>query len=271
VIEEKSLKHWINNFYGYGSWHAKFWFVSYEEGGGDLPEEVAEKINFFRKNHPTEKQPTLCDIREMSRHVEFRWTGTKADKYSNHYEYRFGKSAVQSTIWKNLTAFVHGYSARAVPDPLKYQKNNFVAPSRNQECLITLYPLPSPHNHAWYYSWLDIPKMGFLKSRKLYEEHLYDQRIKTILENLAKHKPEMVLMYGMHDINALKKSVQTAFPAAKFKMIKATPRVIPQHHRADLDGTIMLITTQIPALRHNRIETGFDWNEFGKQVSAENS
>jgi len=31
----------------------------------------------------------------------------------------------------------------------------------------------------------------------------------------------------------------------------------------------MLITTQIPALRHNRIETGFDWGEFGKKVKSE--
>jgi hypothetical protein len=31
----------------------------------------------------------------------------------------------------------------------------------------------------------------------------------------------------------------------------------------------MLITTQIPALRHNRIETGFDWQAFGKSVKSE--
>lgn len=49
-IEEKTLKHWIENFYGYGSWDARIWFVGYEEGGGDLPEEVAEKFNYFDNN-----------------------------------------------------------------------------------------------------------------------------------------------------------------------------------------------------------------------------
>ena len=79
-------------------------------------------------------------------------------------------------------------------------------------------------------------------------------------------KPEVVLMYGMDNINALKKSVQEFFPNAKFKIVKAIKQQIPQHHRADFDGTTLLITTQIPALRHNRIETGFDWQVFGKTL-----
>jgi hypothetical protein len=76
------------------------------------------------------------------------------------------------------------------------------------------------------------------------------------------------LMYGMDNINMLKESVQQFFPAVKFKMIKAIKLQIPQHHRADLNGTMLLITTQIPALRHNRIETGFDWYEFGKNLKS---
>lgn len=266
LIEEKPLKHWIDNFYGYGSWQSKFWFISYEEGGGDLPEEVAEKVNYFLETHPAEDETTLCDIRKLSRNVVFRWAGPKAGKYSNHHEYRFDKGAVQNTVWKNLTAFEHGYRNKSLPNLLDYQKRTFASPSTHNEALITLYPLPSPHNHAWYYSWLDIPKMGFLRSRALYEQHLYQPRIQTILSNIGKHKPEIALMYGMSNINALKKSVQDFFPSAKFKMVKAITRQIPQHHRADLDGTTLLITTQIPALRHNRVETGFDWEKFGKSV-----
>ena len=75
-------------------------------------------------------------------------------------------------------------------------------------------------------------------------------------------------MYGMDNINLLKKSVQGFFHAAKFKMVKGIKRQTPQHHRTDFNGTTLLITTQIPALRHNRIETGFDWYEFGKLVKA---
>jgi hypothetical protein len=50
----------------------------------------------------------------------------------------------------------------------------------------------------------------------------------------------------------LKKSVEEFFHIANFKMVraiipKAIGRQIPQHHRTEFDGTILLITTQIPA------------------------
>jgi len=51
-------------------------------------------------------------------------------------------------------------------------------------------------------------------------------------------------------------------------MVKAVKHRIPQHHRTKFDGTTLLITTQIPALKYNRVETGFDWYEFGKLVKA---
>ncbi|HEY5748325.1 MAG TPA: hypothetical protein VIU12_19780 [Chryseolinea sp.] len=268
LIEENALKHWIDNFYGYGSWHAPFWFVGYEESGGEVPEEVADKVNYFNKVH-TQTDGALCDIRELYRHVAIRWDGPKKNLFTNRYQYRFDSHAIQHGVWKNLIAFVHGYKAEKLPDVLAYQKQTFASAAANSEALLQLYPLPSPHNHAWYYSWLDMPQLGFLKSRALYQEHVYQRRMYGILSNISTYKPELVLMYGMDNIITLKKTVQEFFQDAKFKMIKATKLQIPQHHRADLHGTTLLITTQIPALRHNRIETGFDWEEFGKRVKSE--
>ena len=266
LISEQALKHWIDNFYGYGSWHAKHWFVAYEEGGGDLPEEVAEKINYFYKVHPATETASLTDIRELYRSVSVRWDGPKAGLFANRHEYRFGGHAIQNSVWKNLISFIHAFKNENIPDQLEYQKHNFALPSANLEALIQLYPLPSPHNHAWYYSWLDMPNLGFLKSRSLYEEHVYDRRIQTILSNISKYKPELVLMYGMNNINTLKDSIQQFHGSVKFKMIKSIKQQIPQHHRADIGSTTLLITTQIPALRHGRVESGFDWEEFGQAV-----
>jgi hypothetical protein len=268
LIEEKLLSHWINNFYGYGSWQARFWFVGYEESGGEVPEEVADKLNYFQ-NVPAQPGGALLDIREVYKHVAIRWDGPKADLFTNRYEYRFDRNAIQHGVWKNLIAFAHGYQNEKLPDLLAYQKNTFASPSDRTEALISLYPLPSPHNHAWYYSWLDLPQLGFLKNRTLYEEHVYSTRVHTILSNISLYKPEVVLMYGMNNINNLKTSIQVFFDGAKFRMVKATKQQIPQHHRADLHGTTMLITTQIPALRHNRIETGFDWQVLGRLVKSE--
>jgi hypothetical protein len=270
LIEDKVLKYWIDNFYGYGSWHARFWFVGYEESGGDIPEEVADKFNYFYNQQLPDTR--LCDIRELCRHVTFRVEGPRAEKFANLYDYRFGSHATLHGLWKNLIAFVHGYQNEELPDLITYQKNSFALPSPPNEAMIPLYPLPA-HDHAWYYAWLDLPQFPFLKSRSLYQDHVYPGRMHTILENISMYKPEVVLMYGMDNINLLKKSVEEFFHITNFKMVraiipKAIGRQIPQHHRTEFNGTILLITTQIPALKHNRIETGFDWYEFGKLVKA---
>jgi hypothetical protein len=266
LIKDRPLKHWMDNFYGYGSWQARVWFVAYEESGGDFPEEVSERLNYFSNVHASSTTATLCNVRELYKHVAAELEGTRGELFKNLFDYRFGPNAIIHGIWKNLIAFVHGYKGEKLPDLLYYQQNNF-AMDPSHEALINLYPLPSPHNHAWYYSWLDLPDFHFLKRRSSYESHVYKSRISKILQNIDRYKPEVVLMYDMNNINMLKQSVQEFFPAAKFSMVKAIKQRIPQHHRADFNGTTLLITTQTPALKHNRIETGFDWEELGKTVN----
>ena len=264
LINPESIQHWINHFYGFGSWQARFWFVGYEESGGDLPEEVAEKLDYFHRVHQSADAPTLCNIRDLYKAIAFRIEGPRAERFSNFYDHRFGSNAVQHGFWKNLTAFTFGYQNKKLPDLLKYQQKQFVLVS-SQEALLHLYPLPA-HNHAWYYGWLDLPQFPYLKTRAMYEQHVYESRIAGLFKQLQQYKPELVLMYGMENINKLKESVQEFFPSAKFKTVKAVKHEIPQYHCTDLQGTTLLITTQIPGLRHNRAETGFDWELFGKSL-----
>ena len=266
LIKEEQLQHWIDHFYGYGSWEAKVWFIAHEESGGDLPEELAEKLNTFYNVSPGGDNKALCDIRTTYRQVNFRVEGPRGALFKTFFDYRFGDNAVLHGTWKNLIAFIHGYQDKKIKDLLSYQQNNLAQPSVKNEALIKLYPLPA-HDHAWYYSWLELsPALNFLKTRSRYQDHMYKQRIQTILQNIATYKPEVVLMYGMENINTLKQSIQEFFPAAKFSMVKAIKQQIPQHHRTTVDGTTLLLTTQVPSLRHNRIETGFDWEAVGKLV-----
>lgn len=264
LIQEKALNHWINHFYGYGSWDARIWFIGYEESGGDVPEDVAERLNYFTSHHPA-SEATLCDIRELYKSVAARLEGPRAAKFTTLFDHRFGKQAVQHGGWKNLIAFAFGYENKKLPDLLNYQRKNFAAGVR--EALINLYPLPAPHNHAWYYSWVDIPGLEFIRSRSMYQDHLLDTRLRSILQNIKRYSPEVVVMYGMSNINTLKKSVQGFFPGASFTASKAIWQHIPQYHRADIEKTTLLITTQVPTLRHNRVETGFDWYAFGKSIA----
>lgn len=265
LITEQKLTHWLTNFYGYGSWHARFWFIGYEEPGGDIPQEVADKFNYFFDTHP-QPGPTLCNVRELYKHVTLTPENSKAELFANRYDYRFGEAAIQSTIWKNLTAFVHGYDQKPLPESFTYQKKHFAQPAEKCEALISFYPLPGSHTHSWHYNWLDLPS-DFLRSQERYEAHVYPQRIQTIFSKIKEYKPEVVLMYGMKNITGMKKSVQNFFDAVKFTAGKGIRLHIPQHHHTNINGTKLIITTQIPALRHNRIETGFDWAEFGRLLN----
>lgn len=268
-IEEQQLLHWLHHFYGYGSWQARFWLIGYEEPGGDVPEEVADKFTYFYQHH-AEAKPTLSNIRELYQHVSVGSEDPKTDTFTNRYEYRFGTNAIPSTVWKNLIAFEHGYDNQPQPDPFLYQKEKFAQAELKREALIPLYPLPGSHTHSWHYNWLNLPGCDFLKSQQRYEEFIYPQRIHTLLSKIREQKPEIVLMFGMKDIKKLKKSVADYFSGTSFTAGKGIKLQIPQHHRADVNGTTIIITTQIPALRHGRIETGFDWEEFGKRIKNAN-
>ena len=263
-ITEPKLLHWLHNFYGYGSWQTRFWFIGYEEPGGDVPEEVADKFNYFYAHH-SEAKPTLCNIRKLYQQVSIGTEDPKAEKFTNRFDYRFGATAIQSTVWKNLTAFEYGYDNQPVPDFFHYQKEKFAHADLKREAMIPLYPLPGAHTHSWHYNWLNLTGCDFLKSQQRYEEHVYAQRIQTILSKMSEHKPEVVLMFGMKNIKGLKKSVSDFFSGTSFTVGKGIKLQIPQHHRANINGTTLIITTQIPALRHGRIETGFDWEEFGRR------
>lgn len=263
IINKDAFTHWMTNFYGYGSWKAPIWFIGPEEPGGDLPEDVAERVNYFQSQQSPEE---LADIRQLYSKVTFRAEGPRGERYSNHFDYRFGESGVLHGAWKNLIAFTHAFNSESQPDLFEYQRSDFLSPLLKRETLLSLYPLPTPHNHAWYYAWLDMPDLPFLKSRDAYREHLYGGRITRLLQNIVAYSPNVVLMYGMDNVNALKQSVLQSFPDAKFTMEKGTARIIPAHHRTKVKGTTLIITTHVPALRHNRIETGFDWEQFGKKI-----
>lgn len=263
LISETNLQLWVDRFFGYGSWNAPLWLVGYEEGGGDLPEEVADKTNYFACHHHA--APTLCDARDLYRAVKYRGDGPKGKNFDTLYDYRFGNDALLHGAWKNLIAFVHGYNNDQLPDLLDYQKNRFLLSL--DVAMVRLYPLPSPHSHAWYYRWLVVSEeLSYIRYRERYEERVYPDRMSAILKQMKEHRPKLILMYGMNNVQKIKESFEQEFAGLKFKMVKAVKMQVPQHHATCFDGTQIVITTQVPTLRHNRVETGFDWQYFGNLI-----
>ncbi|MEJ1239970.1 hypothetical protein WBG78_17655 [Chryseolinea sp. T2] len=267
LISEHNLQLWIDKFFGYGTWGANIWLVGYEEGGGDLPEEVAEKTNYFAVHHQQSEQPVLCDLQDLYRNVGYRDEGPKGKSFETLFEYRFGKDALLNGAWKNLIAFTHGYNHHEVPDLLNYQKTSFI--DSGDAAMVRFYPLPSPHSHAWYYRWLVVSKpLSYIRDREQYEQHVFPNRMSSIIRQIKKHRPGLVLMYGMTNVQKIKDSFEQELKSIKFRMVKAVKLQIPQHHAAWFGETQVIITTQLPTLRHNRVETGFDWHYFGDLVSS---
>ena len=231
-----------------------------------MPEEVADKLNYFATQH-TDNHPTLCDLRELYKAVRFTPERPRAEIFTTLYDYRFGPQAVPRGDWKGIISFVHGYSHQSADADacLDYQRTRFTT---THEAILRLYPLPA-HSHAWYYSWLDLREMEFLKSRTMYQQHVYETRMRTILENIRRYRPDVVVMHDMIGINTLKTSVQGHFLGVKFTTVKAVAKM-PQHHVAHLPNldTTLIITTQSTGLKHNRVESGHDWEAFGQNVSA---
>ncbi len=234
-----------------------------------MPEEVADKLNHFTDTHQNVNSPTLCDLRALYQQVRFTPERSRADVFTNLHDYRFGPKAVQRGEWKGIISCVLGYNNQHISHSeasLEYQRYS-LATGANNEALLRLYPLPA-HSHAWYYSWLELKGMDFLKSRIAYQEHVYEARMRTILGHIHRYHPKLVVMYDMTGINTLKASIQRHFSGVKFTSINAIPGKIPQHHMAKLPkiGTTIVITTQSTGLRHNRRETGFDWHAFGSAL-----
>jgi hypothetical protein len=44
MIDDILLEEFINNFYGYGNYHGKYWFIGMEEGGGNSIEEINRRL-----------------------------------------------------------------------------------------------------------------------------------------------------------------------------------------------------------------------------------
>src|SRR5713226_7016665 len=45
MFDDQLLTAFINHFYGYGNYDAKYWFVGMEEGGGNDFTEIVKRIN----------------------------------------------------------------------------------------------------------------------------------------------------------------------------------------------------------------------------------
>lgn len=75
TLPEELLRDYANNFYGYGSWDAKTWFVGIEEAGGKDFHEIDHRLEMWEKRGRRDLEDA-CEFYPECR--ESRWHGVKA-------------------------------------------------------------------------------------------------------------------------------------------------------------------------------------------------
>lgn len=178
MLDENSLRQYIDNFYGFGDWGNKdnpIWYIGIEEGGGKSERDVQIRLDSWLRYR---KDLIGNDVHHA--------------KINKNY---FEKGKYQFT-WARLIALRLSYEDKPMTSANRkeVQMNNWGHLDSNN-LLIELFPLPSPKNSTWNYGkWTK--SISFLKTRKTYYDYIGDKRIKIIKSKIEKYKPKIVVLYG---------------------------------------------------------------------------
>jgi hypothetical protein len=182
-LNNEILLNRLESFWGFGQYESQYWFVGMEEGGGHEIEEISKRFTTWEKLGSSE----LIDNYEY--HLGITGYG-----YERFFE---GNIKLQSTWKKLIRAYLNienpnkNYSA---DDVKKIQANNWGRKTSNN-CLLDIFPLPSPSASKWLYNeWSDLE---ILKDRSTYKNTLKDKRIKALRRRVLLYKPKVVMYYGI--------------------------------------------------------------------------
>lgn len=136
-LDDKTVKAFIEGFFGYGNWAAPIWFVGMEEGGGESVAEIRRRIDAWssRGQHDLEDLVEYHEAIGVMKHL--------------------GERAKLQPTWSKLVHVLLGIRGDvATPATVReYQTTNW-GRRNGASCLIELLPLPSPGISDWIYSTL---------------------------------------------------------------------------------------------------------------------
>ncbi|HEU0144095.1 MAG TPA: hypothetical protein VFQ47_04860 [Nitrososphaera sp.] len=177
MLNDQLLEAFMNGFYGFGNYHAPYWFIGMEEGGKATFQDIAKQLDIWDKWGRKE----LLDVVEYAHAIGMnRW-------YGEH-------PALQPT-WRNLIrVFLIAEGRNADNATMRqYQKTKW-GTEDGETCVVELMPLPSPDTSSWLYK--EISALPYLISRKTYREYIVDSRIAHLQNNIMRYKPKAVVCYG---------------------------------------------------------------------------
>lgn len=186
MIDEKLLEEYMNNFYGYGNLKGKYWFIGMEEGGGNSEDEFISRL----QNWKCFGSPTLLD------NCKFHSVSNDGKGNNMEYFFRETKTKYQPT-WGGLIKILLNYFEYKQPtlEQVKQFQSKSWGRVNSDNCLLEVFPLPSPKAGKWKYSdW--IKNIHYLESRESYKEKLKETRIQKLKDLILAEKPLLVVFYS---------------------------------------------------------------------------
>jgi hypothetical protein len=177
MLDDQLLEAFMNVFYGFGNYQARYWFVGMEEGGGNTLDAISKQLEIWDKWGRKE----LIDVAEYAREMNItRWYGDRPK--------------LQPT-WKPLIRiFLTAEGQSADAETMRQYQKNVWGTAEGNTCLLELLPLPAPSISSWLYR--EISTLPYLTSRKAYREYVMPLRIAHLQNRIRQYQPEAVIFYG---------------------------------------------------------------------------
>jgi hypothetical protein len=187
MLNTRLLKAFIDGFYGYGNYDAKYWFVGMEESiGKSNLQEIKKKIEKRLKVWKKRGRKELEDLRGFQ--LALKPEDKHFKKRNNH------KVALQRT-WRKLIRVLYGVEGKKPNhDEMRKYQTSRLGRKKGDSCLVELLPLPARNRGHWPYNKLS--RISWLENRGVYEKQVRPIRIKHLKRKVEKHKPKAVVLYG---------------------------------------------------------------------------
>jgi hypothetical protein len=170
-----------DQFYGYGNYEGRFWFVGMEEGGGNTIDAIEAQLSAWKSR----------GRRELEDLVTFN-----ADLHEERF---FSERATLQPTWNKLIRILLSAEGQDVQREhvRLYQRVSLGRP-QGANCLIELLPLPSPSTNHWIYA--DYSRLPQLISREKYRDYYLPARSKHIQARINQYRPAVVVFYGINPL-----------------------------------------------------------------------
>ena len=179
MFDDQLLDKFCHTFYGFGNFNGRYWFIGMEEAGGESETAVANRLAHWQAQGMPETEDLVAHA------TAFGW----AEKY-------FGERPKNQPTWNKLIRIILSAEGN---DPMTLNKvkqfqRTALGRQESDNCLLELFPLPSPSTNKWLYA--KYSSLPYLSDRKAYRSHLADFRATHLRHKIEAYRPQMVVFYG---------------------------------------------------------------------------